>query len=67
MLMIFLIAGDLKNPKWQAIKQKLVNLYTWGKWETHKFKLCGIDYEQRTDYSVKMARATYAQSLKTAE
>ena len=59
--------GDLQNPKWLAQKEKLKILYQWGKWETHKFKLCGIDYEQREDYSIKMTQTSYTQSLKPTE
>ena len=41
----FLIAGKDSNPVWQNAKKKLVDLYTWGKWERRTFHLCGARYK----------------------
>ena len=44
----FIIAGNPKNRKWQDARQKLMNLYKWGKWESSTFTLCGVRYVQNT-------------------
>ena len=36
----FLIAGSKKNPEWQRVKQQVIDLYSWGKWDKSKFSLC---------------------------
>ena len=41
----FLIAGD-NNKEWVSIKNKMINLYSWGKWEKTEFSLCGVQYKQ---------------------
>ena len=48
----FLIAGQETNPLWQKAKKKLIDLYSWGKWEKRVFHLCGVRYRQHNDYSV---------------
>ena len=59
----FLITGKDSNPVWQNAKKKLVDLYTWGKWERRIFHLCGVRYKQHRDYSITLDQEDYTTSL----
>ena len=59
----FLIAGKDSDPASQATKTKLVDLYTWGKWERRTFHLCGVRYRQHNDYSITIDQEDYTKSL----
>ena len=48
----FLMAGNLSDPRWKADKQKVIELYKWGKWETGNFILCGVQYRTRADKTI---------------
>ena len=62
----FLIAGKDTDKRWQEAKKKLVNLYSWGKWEKRIFHLCGVRYRQYSDFSVSMDQEEYTKSLHEA-
>ena len=62
----FLIAGREDDKRWQQAKRKLINLYSWGKWEKRVFHLCGVRYRQHNDFSVTMDQEEYTKSLTEA-
>ena len=62
----FLIAGRDNDPRWQEAKRKLINLYSWGKWEKRIFHLCGVRYRQFKDFSISMDQEEYTMSLNEA-
>ena len=63
----FIIAGNPKNRKWQDARQKLMNLYKWGKWESGTFTLCGVRYVQKHDGSIVMDQREFTAKLSQAE
>ena len=63
----FLLAGREDDPRWQAAKQQLKSLYTWGSWKLRDFTFCGVHYRQRADYSVALDQHEYVQQLKVED
>ena len=61
----FIVAGKEHDDEWQAIRQKVLDLYTWGSWKTRQFKLCGVEYQQKRDYSVHLSMTEYVEELDT--
>ena len=62
----FLIAGRESDKRWQQAKTKLIDLYSWGRWERRVFHLCGVRYRQHNDFSVAMDQEEYTKSLTEA-
>ena len=62
----FLIAGREDDKRWQQAKRKLIDLYSWGKWEKRVFHLCGVRYRQHNDFSITMDQEEYTKSLSEA-
>ena len=60
----FLMAGRQDDPRWQLMRKEVKKLYKFGKWEVGKFTLCGTEYEQRKDFSIKMTQKKYTEDLK---
>ena len=52
--------------RWQEAKKKLVNLYSWGKWEKRISHLCEVRYRQFKDFSISMDQEEYTMSLNEA-
>ena len=62
----FLIAGVEKDPRWQRIKKDMIALYNWGKWHKGSFELCGVEYKQLPNFSIRMTQGKYTRSLTRA-
>ena len=63
----FIIGGKPTGQKWKKEKEKIENLYNWGKRESDSFTLCGVHYRQKQDYSVTMNQQEFTTKLSTAE
>ena len=51
----------------EKAKDSLKSLYKWGRWESNSFTLCGVRYQQKLDYSVKMDQQDFTRKLYNAE
>ena len=51
----------------QPCKEELKSLYTWGSWDTHSFKLCGVQYLQDSDCSIQLTQKEYTDAIKFAQ
>ena len=63
----FMLAGKTNDPRWRKAKENLTKLYTWGKWQTNSFTLCGVHYLQQSDYSVILGQREFTRNLYKAE
>ena len=63
----FLIGGNWQDPRYCAERAKVKALYTFGKWESGRFTLCGVDYHQDANFNIRMTQVKYTNGLKTYE
>ena len=63
----FIIAGKVKDTRWQKAKGNLVSLYSRGKWESKSFTLCGARYHQKSDYSIRPDQQDFTRKLHQAD
>ena len=59
----FLLCGNIVNKLWLEARATAKALYTWGKWETGNFTLCGVQYTQRKDKSIVLNQKEYCMKL----
>ena len=55
----FLISGNPNSKYWTAVKSELKESWSWGAWERDKFKICGIEIEQHSDFSFTVGQSKY--------
>ena len=58
----FLFGGHEKDDRWLALEKQIKEKFTWGEWESRKFTQCGVDIEQRADYSFTLKQPHYLDS-----
>ena len=61
----FLLAGDPKNHEYRDARQRVLDLYTWGKWQTSRFTLCGVEFVQKQDFSIQMTQHDFTHDMTT--
>ena len=63
----FLIAGDMDNPEWLAIREELKNMYKWSPWRLGSFTFAGLEIQQLKDFSIKVTQETFSNALQPVE
>ncbi|CAE7563794.1 TY5A [Symbiodinium sp. CCMP2592] len=59
----FIIAGDMNNPEWLAIREELKKMYSWSPWRQGSFTFAGLEVQQLKDYSIKVTQEAFSNSL----
>ena len=60
----FLIAGNRKDPRWIAMRERLKKLYEWSPWKEGKFTFAGLEIQQLQNYQIVVTQETYCNSLR---
>lgn len=55
----FLFGGKEFDYRWKELKQAIQTRFKWGQWESKKFTQCGVDIEQREDFSFSLAQPSF--------
>ena len=59
----FLFGGDETDLRWQHVKSAITTRFKFGEWEKGKFVQCGVNIEQREDFSFKVSQPEFLEQV----
>ena len=62
-----IIVGDMSDPEWLVIREKLKTMYVWRPWKQGSFTFAGLEIQQLKDFSIRVSQETFSNSLQPVE
>ena len=63
----FLFGGDINDPEWIQIREKLKTMYRWSPWQKGEFQFSGCKLTQTMTFSIHVSQEDFCNSLRPVE
>ena len=63
----FLFGGDINDPEWIQIREKLTTMYRWSPWQKGEFQFSGCKLTQTMTFSIHVSQEDFCNSLRPVE